>query len=208
MISRLERTYLPDAAYVSATSVPMAEYLTTTYDLHTMRVWHNCFPSADAASLRGPADRPARTGVVELAWISATIGPRRGLEDLFAALPRMASRVAVHLYGAVAEGKDGWLDRQLAPVRERTEVVMHSVRPANTILPALATHQVGLSLDGDDSLNCRRPSATSSFCICRRVWRASRPTRRDIAPSSRPRRGTDAPIRRATLRRSRVHWTR
>jgi hypothetical protein len=164
MISRLERTYLPDAAYVSATSVPMAEYLTTTYDLHTTRVWHNCFPAADAASLRGPADRTARTGVVELAWISATIGPRRGLEDLFAALPRMATRVAVHLYGAVAEGQGGWLDRQLAPVRERTEIVMHPVRPANTILPALATHQIGLSLDGDDSLN-RRLTVSNKFFL-------------------------------------------
>ena len=148
-----------------------------------------------------------RTGVVELAWISATIGPRRGLEDLFAALPRMATRVAVHLYGAVADGKDAWLDRQLAPVRERTEVVMHPVRPANTILPALATHQIGLSLDGDDSLN-RRLTVSNKFFLYLQAGLACVATdtagHRSVFP---PEARYGARIRRATLRRSRMHWT-
>jgi hypothetical protein len=164
MIGRLERAYLPHAAYVSATSAPMAEYLVDRYHLHTTRVWHNCFPAADAAALRGPADRPAVAGAVELAWISATIGPGRGLEDIFGALPKVRSRVALHLYGAVANGQDEWLERHLASVRERVEVVLHPVQPANAMLAALARHQIGLSLDGGDSLN-RRLTVGNKFFL-------------------------------------------
>ena len=95
MITHIERRFLPRAAYVSATSAPMAEYLSGRYGLRTTRVWHNCFPAAAAAALRGPADRPAPTGPVELAWISATVGPGRGLEDIFAAVPKLGGRVAL-----------------------------------------------------------------------------------------------------------------
>jgi hypothetical protein len=153
MISHIERRYLPRAAYVSATSVPMAEYLAGRYGLRSTRVWHNCSPAADAAALRGPADRPAPAGPVELAWISATIGPGRGLEDIFAAVPKLGGRVALHLYGAVASGQSEWLDTQLAPVRERSAVVLHPLQPADGLLTALAHHQIGLSLDGGETLN-------------------------------------------------------
>jgi glycosyltransferase involved in cell wall biosynthesis len=153
MIAHLERRHLPRAAFVSATSVPMAEYLAGRYGLRTTRVWHNCFPAADAAMLRGPADRPAPTGPVELAWISATVGPGRGLEDIFAVLPKLGRRVALHLYGAIASGQSEWLEQQLAPVRERSSVVMHPLQPADAMLAALARHQIGLSLDGDATLN-------------------------------------------------------
>jgi glycosyltransferase involved in cell wall biosynthesis len=153
MISHIERRCLPRAAYVSATSVPMAEYLAGRYGLRTTRVWHNCFPAADAATLRGPADRPAPAGPVEAAWISATVGPGRGLEDIFAAVPKLGGQVALHLYGAVAPGQSEWLDKQLAPVRERSAVVLHPLQPADAMLTALAHHQIGLSLDGGETLN-------------------------------------------------------
>jgi Glycosyl transferase 4-like domain len=153
MITHIERRYLPRAAYVSATSVPMAEYLAGRYGLRTTRVWHNCFPAADAAVLRGPADRPGPAGPVELAWISATVGPGRGLEDIFAAMPKLGGRVALHLYGAVAAGQSEWLDKQLGPVRERSAVMLHPLQPPDAMLTALAHHQVGLSLDGDETLN-------------------------------------------------------
>ncbi|MFI5249217.1 MAG: glycosyltransferase [Gemmatimonadales bacterium] len=153
MISHIERRCLPRAAYVSATSVPMAEYLAGRYGLRSTRVWHNCFPAADAAALRGPADRSPPAGPVELAWISATVGPGRGLEDIFAAVPRLGGRVALHLYGAVPPGQSEWLEKQLAPVRERSAVVLHPLQPADAILAALAHHQIGLSLDGAETLN-------------------------------------------------------
>jgi len=153
MIRRLERRYMPDAAYVSATSAPMAAYLADRYGLRDVRVWHNCFPAADAATLADPSDRPMGDGPVELAWISATVGPGRGLEDIFAAIPRLRSRVALHLYGEVGLEHRAWLERQIAPIRERTPVVLHPVQPADRMLIALATHHIGLSLDHGNTLN-------------------------------------------------------
>ena len=85
MIASLEREHLPRAAYVSAVSAPMASYLHETYELGDVAVWHNCFPAAETAALTIPSSRPA-SSIAELTWLSATIGPRRGLEDVFAAM--------------------------------------------------------------------------------------------------------------------------
>ena len=153
MIRRLERQYLPQAAYVSATSAPMAAYLVERYALRTVPVWHNCIPAVNAAALHDPGERPAAAGPVELAWISATIGPGRGLEDIFAALPQVGSRVVLHLYGAVTSGHAEWLEVHLAPLRARSLVVVHPVQPPDRVLVALAQHRIGLSLDPDDCLN-------------------------------------------------------
>jgi hypothetical protein len=90
---------------------------------------------------------------VELAWISATIGPGRGLEDIFAALPWLGSRVALHLYGAVPSEHAAWLESRLAPLREGSVVVLHPLQPADRMLVALAHHRIGLSLDAADCLN-------------------------------------------------------
>jgi hypothetical protein len=153
MIRRLERLYLPRAAYVSATSAPMATYLVDNYGLRNALVWHNCAPAADAATLLDPDDRPVTAGPVELAWISATIGPGRGLEDIFAALPWLGSRVALHLYGAVPSAHAAWLESRLASLREGSVVELHPLQPADRMLVALAHHRIGLSLDADDCLN-------------------------------------------------------
>jgi glycosyltransferase involved in cell wall biosynthesis len=152
LITGLERRYLPAATYVSATSDPMAAHLAAAYGLQTVRVWHNCFPASESATVPPPEQRPPAT-TLELAWISATVGPARGLEDAFAAMPRLASRAVLHIYGAVPADSTRWLDAQMTAIGDRTRVEMHPLVPADQVIPTLSRHHVGLSLDGNECLN-------------------------------------------------------
>jgi glycosyltransferase involved in cell wall biosynthesis len=163
LIVGLERRYLKDAAYVSVPSEPMAQYLAGSYGLRGVRVWHNCFPAAEAEGILPPDQRP-RGSVIELAWLSATIGPRRGLEDAFAAVAQLAPRTVLHLYGAVAAGATGWLDQHLAPLREQRAVVLHPLVPPERVIATLAAHQIGLALDGtgDGAAAASNKSLTAS----------------------------------------------
>jgi len=152
LIIDLETRYLPGAAYVSAASDPMAGYLAVRYGLRATHVWHNCFPAAESAGILAPDQRPP-VSVVELAWISATIGPGRGLDDAFGAISRLSPRAVLHIYGAVPSDSTRWLDHQLAPFRNQRAVVMHPLIPGDRVLATLAAHHIGLSLDGNECLN-------------------------------------------------------
>lgn len=152
MIGKLEAEYLPKAAYVSATSEPMAQYLRERYSLSRVPVLHNCFPAAEGAGLVPPEAR--RTpDIVELTWISATIARGRGLEDAFMALRGLGHRVAFHLYGDVAGGCTSWLTEQIASLSDLTTVVVHRSVAADAVIGTIARHQIGLTLDGNDCLN-------------------------------------------------------
>ncbi|HXB28026.1 MAG TPA: glycosyltransferase [Gemmatimonadaceae bacterium] len=156
MIRRLERRYLPGAAYVSATSQPMADYLVRQYGLTRVHVWHNCFPRSELSTLAPPAARP-RGETVDLAWMGATIGHGRGLEDVFAVLPSLDPRVRLYLYGNLMESHREWLSK----LGER--VVVRPLPPAAEVMPTLARHHIGLTPDRADSLNL-------SLTICNKFF--------------------------------------
>jgi glycosyltransferase involved in cell wall biosynthesis len=152
LILDLEQRYLRGAAYVSAPSAPMAAYLAASYGLRRTPVWHNCFPAEECAGVLPPDER-LRGAVLELTWVSATIGPGRGLEDAFAAMSRLTPRAVLHLYGAISADVTRWLDEQVAPLRGQSAVVIHPIVPAEHVIAAISAHHVGLSLDGSDCLN-------------------------------------------------------
>ncbi len=160
VIRRLEGHYLPAAAYVSATSRPMAEYLANEYGLNTVWVWHNCFPTSESTALAHPAARP-RGGGVMLAWISATIGQGRGLEDAFTALARLPDGYTLHLYGTVPTSQQPWLAHQLRTISPR--VTIHPLPTADRVLSVLAQHDIGLSLDHPDCAN-------RALTVCNKVF--------------------------------------
>lgn len=107
VIRDIERTYVADAAYVSAAAPLIADAYASTYGIPTPRVILNCFPRANAPS------RPSQSGVAEpgpsLYWFSQTIGPGRGLECAVAALSRMRSNTHLYLRGAPSPGYDAHL---------------------------------------------------------------------------------------------------
>jgi glycosyltransferase involved in cell wall biosynthesis len=155
-IRRLERTYLPRAAYVSATSQPMADFLVQQYGLTRVHVWHNVFPRSELSGLAPPAARP-QGDTIDLVWMGATIGHGRGLEDVFAVLPRLDARVKLFLYGNL-------LDSHREPLsRLGDRVTVRPLPPANEVMATLARHHIGLTPDRADSLNL-------SLTICNKLF--------------------------------------
>ncbi len=97
-ILAIERAYLPRASYVSATSQAMADYLVGRYRIRAPYVIRSVFPLSDLHGVPPPRARaPRRT--VELVWLSATIGPGRGLEDALSALAALPPHVRLTLFG-------------------------------------------------------------------------------------------------------------
>lgn len=156
MIRRLERRYLPGAAYVSATSQPMADHLVKQYGLTRTHVWHNCFPRSELAGLVPPSARP-KGEAIDLVWMGATIGHGRGLEDVFTVLPRLDRSVRLYLYGNLLDSHRDWL----ATLGDR--VTVRPLPPATDVMSTLARHHIGLTPDRADSLNL-------SLTICNKFF--------------------------------------
>ncbi|MBF0175495.1 MAG: glycosyltransferase [Magnetococcales bacterium] len=143
----MERALLRGSCYALATSQAMAAALAARYDLPAPRVVYNVFPWADRETLDGECvDRsPERRGV-SLHWFSQTLGPGRGLEFLWAALPYVQAPVEIHLRAGASPAARQWLEQNVAPAW-RSRVVVHPIVPNHALLSRISEHDVGLSLD-------------------------------------------------------------
>jgi glycosyl transferase family 4 len=162
LIGRLERRYLAAAAYVTTPSTPVAAYLEARYSLRPPRVVRNCFPARLADGVAPPADRRG-SATPDLAWLSATIGPGRGLEDIFGALAGDGAPATLHLYGALPAEQRAWFETQVARLRSGVTVTCHGVLPEADIVRTLARHQVGLALETNACLNKRLTASNKIF---------------------------------------------
>jgi glycosyltransferase involved in cell wall biosynthesis len=158
----IERTYLPRAAYVTATSHAMAAYLADLYAIPTPEVIYNVFPRANFDPLRPPAGR-RRRNTLELVWISATIGPGRGLEDAVHALAQLPESVRLTIFGRMLPAYDARFTAVLHGAGVGARVAVRPVVEPASIAATIAGFDVGLSLDLN---NC----ANRSLTICNKVF--------------------------------------
>jgi glycosyltransferase involved in cell wall biosynthesis len=163
LVTRHEARYLPLAAYVSATSTPMRDYLRERYGLARVPVWHNAFPLREVADL-APPDARAPGEEIGLAWMSATIGPGRGIEDVVTVLPRVGPRFRLHLYGNVPAQYEGWMASLRRSLADPEQLCIHPLPKGADVMGVLARHQVGLSLDQNDCLN-RSLTVCNKTCL-------------------------------------------
>lgn len=145
-LADMEGDLLRRGHYALAPSRAMAEAMAEAYDAPPPEVVYNTFPPAPRDGL--PRPRPERTGEDRLAlhWFSQTIGPMRGLELLFAALPGVRHPVHVYLRGACPPSHLEWLRGQIPSGWESRVTVLGRV--PNEELPArIAEYDVGLALE-------------------------------------------------------------
>lgn len=158
----IERTHLPKALYVTATSRAMSAYLARQYAIPEPAVIYNVFSRANFDGLPPPSRRRERE-TLELVWISATIGPGRGLEDAVLALARLPEAVRLTIFGRMLPSYEPQLralaDRAGVWARMSIEAVL---RPQD-IASAMSRFDVGLSLDLN---NC----ANRSLTVCNKVF--------------------------------------
>jgi glycosyltransferase involved in cell wall biosynthesis len=155
MLSDWESELL-SGAHSTCTSEAMGDALVARYGCRRPVVIRNVFPSAERNSLDGEwRDRVGFTGIndptsprpeakpVSVFWYSQTIGPGRGLEELFAAVAHLRGNFEVHLRGDIG-GYEGWFDGLLAPqLREKTHT--HPVVGNNELLSRISEHDVGFA---------------------------------------------------------------
>ncbi len=161
-ILHIERTYLPKAAYVTATSRAMAAYLADLYGIAEPAVIYNVFPRAEFDGLQPPAAR-ARRESLELVWMSATIGPGRGLEDAIRALAHLPEAVRLTIFGRMLPPYEPDLMALADRVGVRARVTIRPIPEPQAVAAAIALFDVGLSLDLNDCVN-------RSLTICNKVF--------------------------------------
>lgn len=143
MLEHLERTVAKQAKYVLAPSHAMAGALSQTYGIPEPTVIYNVFPKMEPAP---KADVDSEGRFPSLHWFSQTIGPDRGLELLFAALPLLKNRVGVCLRGECSEKTRKWLTRMI-PASWRERVIIRPLVPSHELPACIAEHDIGLALE-------------------------------------------------------------
>ncbi|MEO0559478.1 MAG: glycosyltransferase, partial [Bacteroidota bacterium] len=145
LLETVERQALRHAAYAVTTSHALANGLAEAYGVPPLDVVYNAFPWAERASLGDtPRDRPDQS-LRSLHWVSQTIGPNRGLDDLFDALRQVRTPVQVHLRGHLPAAHEPWLHSVFPSESHRLHV--HDLIPPGELLARIAEHDIGIALE-------------------------------------------------------------
>lgn len=132
--------------HVTTTSEALARELAHEFEASAPAVLYNGFPWADRSQLDGRIMDRKSLERPSLHWVSQTIGPGRGLEQLFTALRQVPVPVEVHLRGACSAGEAARL-RSLFPYRSGHELFLHGLVPPGELLSRIAEHDIGLALE-------------------------------------------------------------
>jgi len=156
-----ERAALNQSLACWCTSQAMAAALSEAYGTHEPLVVRNVFPRRYREAIDGGwADRPAMAKLaaankpflprpadspVSFHWFSQTIGPGRGLEEVFAALAGVEGEWEMHLRGSL--GNYGtWLEANCPP-GVRSRVRLHALAGTDELTSRIAEHDVGLACE-------------------------------------------------------------
>jgi glycosyltransferase involved in cell wall biosynthesis len=130
----------------------MSEYLSKTHGIATPHVVRNVFPRADVDGIAPPAARAQRS-TVALVWISATIGPGRGLEDMLRALSLLPAIVRLTVIGRMLPSYSNVFSSLVSQFGLTSRVSLRPTVEGSQIIRTLAEFDIGLSSDGNDCLN-------------------------------------------------------
>ncbi|MGA2687133.1 MAG: glycosyltransferase [Candidatus Korobacteraceae bacterium] len=145
-IRLIERKYFAACDYVSATSQHMANYLVNTYGIAPPVVLYNVFPLSLAQGMSPPTLRPTAPRL-RLHWFGQTIGPDRGLQDVFAACSGLSELVEIHLRGRVSEEHRAVLLGEAARCGVASCLHFHPRVDHDDLIRSMAEYDVGLALE-------------------------------------------------------------
>lgn len=156
MLAAMEERLLSKGAHSTCTSEAMADALVERYHCRRPLAVRNVFPASernkmdgewkDRAGLSGtnsPSSPRNETAPVSIFWYSQTIGPGRGLEELFDAAALLRGNFEIHLRGDI-RSYEAWFDGMVAAqVRAKTRI--HTVVDNDELLSRIAEHDVGFA---------------------------------------------------------------
>jgi hypothetical protein len=144
LLEQLERRLLLATPYALAPSRSMAEAMAAKFRTPAPSVIYNTFAAGP-----DPAPSPAEGRPVSFHWFSLVLGPERGLETLFDALPAVDGSWELVLRGeSTATYREALLSRLPEALRPRIRFL--PTVPAAELPAALAAHDVGLALEVND----------------------------------------------------------
>lgn len=143
-LASLEAEALRNDAYITAGSLAMSFGLASAYATKTPQVIYNAFPLQEP-SVACSRDR-TDLHRISLHWFSQTLGPERGLEPVFDALPQLTFPWELHLR---ADDPACYFSRLLHRLPEplRPLVFLHETVPNGELFSHIAQHDVGLAVD-------------------------------------------------------------
>lgn len=153
-LRQLERMLLLRSRYTSCTTEVMADALARQYACPRPLRIYNVFPRPvlpdpplfrdRSPAMRSLADtRSEGPGVKSIHWFSQTIGPGRGLENLFAFASESKQSFELHLRGNVI-GYTSWLEGAVPP-GIRKKVFLHDAVPDSELADRIAEHDIGFA---------------------------------------------------------------
>jgi hypothetical protein len=122
----------------------MSRALVVEYGCRKPAAIYNAFAWAERGALDGKIKDRRDQGVPSLHWYSQTLGPGRGLEDLFRALGLVHAEMEVHLRGRLALGAEAWF-AALVPAKWKKRVFVHPLVSNAELLSRIAEHDIGFA---------------------------------------------------------------
>jgi len=141
-LRQLERHLLRHCAYTFTTSHVMARAMAGELDSPEPTVIYNTFPLDHER--RHVAESSG--GHVKLHWFSLVIGPERGLEELFTALPQVQGGWELHLRGSVTAAYRSALFK-LLPKAMHSQIYFHTQVDLADLPTVLRDYDIGLALE-------------------------------------------------------------
>jgi glycosyltransferase involved in cell wall biosynthesis len=148
-LKELESCLVGECTYCLTTSHTLAEALAEAYQAAKPTVIYNAFPWAEREQIEDQKRDRHNPNLPSLHWFSQTIGPGRGLETLFQALPHLSIPVEIHLRGNYPESYRQRLESQV-PFGWRDRLFIHPTVPNGELLSRIAEHDIGLALEYTD----------------------------------------------------------
>lgn len=148
-LETLENVLIQECRYCLTTSQIMADTMAETYRAPLPTVAYNSFPWRERENIDGQIKDRRNLNIPSLHWFSQTIGPGRGLETLFCALPLLAKPVEIHLRGNYPDRFRQVLDPQI-PEGWRELFFIHPTVPNADLPSRIAEHDIGLALEFDN----------------------------------------------------------
>lgn len=142
----IEDEYIPQVDYFTASSPQIAAAYLAIYPFLKPVVLLNVFPKANLS-----ANRDLHPGQIKLFWLSQTIGPNRGLEDVINALHFLNNPdVELHLLGSILPSSHPILN---LIAKNNVAVVLQTPLPPHEIINFCSQFDIGLALEPGFSAN-------------------------------------------------------
>ena len=144
LLKNLEKALLQKSAYKVCPSRVMSEALAKVYQCDPPGVIYSAYPWLERESLDGQVKDRRNCSIPSIHWFSQTVGPGRGLEDLFTALSLISFPCEIHLRGGLNAEGQRWLN-QITPTAWSKRVFVHALVPNEELLSRIVEHDIGFA---------------------------------------------------------------